>query len=46
MLAESQEPYRAGDCAADGDVSEARQFEAGVRRLDDGEPFPLVVLSG
>jgi hypothetical protein len=44
MLAESQERYRRPAAFSTVTVWEARQFEAGVRRLgEDGEPL-LVVL--
>lgn len=47
MLAGSQERHRRVAAFSTVTVWEARQFEADVRRLDDeGEPLPLVVLSG
>ena len=46
MLAESQERTGWATVRRTVTVSEARQFEAGVRRLDDGESLPLVVFSG
>jgi hypothetical protein len=45
LLADSQERYRRVTAFSTVTVWEARQFEAGVRRLDDdGEPLTLVVL--
>jgi hypothetical protein len=45
MLAECQERYRRTAAFCTATVWEARQFEAGVCRLDDeGEPLTLVVL--
>jgi hypothetical protein len=47
MLAECQERYRRVSRSSTVTVWEARQFEAGVRRLDDeGEPLPLVSSDG
>jgi hypothetical protein len=47
MLADAQERYRRVAAFSTVTVWEARQFEAGVRRLDDeGEPLPLLVVSG
>jgi hypothetical protein len=45
MLADAQERYRQVAAFSAVTVWEARQFEAGVRRLDeDGEPLTLIVL--
>jgi hypothetical protein len=45
MLADTQERYRQVAAFSTVTVWEARQFEAGVRRLDDdGEPLTLLVL--